>query len=270
MVDLYLFCDESGTMPSKDSDGPFCVATVSSTNSIPAVSRGAGHIQDLAAVFTERACVPFVVFVRPRAGYEEKVDLKYSKINTMARATRLTTGRHEYLPKNGHNIRNLIWIRCMAISLMNDVLRQEEPAAIRNIQIILDRKTMPKVSRRLFEDRVRSLAEDINGPGLGADLSSRSAVDRRRHVHFGRKDISILWSDESAAREFGDGLFLAHRLSSLAKVALEGALEAELAQSLSIPITALFYDATEDVIRPLPRTVVNRWKVNTGLPEPYE
>lgn len=268
MANLIILCDESGTMPEADDDSPFCAAAIA-TRRAPTLEKRGGYVEDLAEAFRENQCVPFVVFVRPRPGYRTMLRKKASKMNTMARGTRLITGENVYLPDRGHNPRDMIWIRCMAISLVNVVLRSERPEAVRRLTVVLDSKSMRQESRRLFEDRVRSMASDINGPAGAAEQPS----DRpRRRVHFEPKDVSVLWSKKRASPqlEFEDGLFLADRLSGLARTALEERAEASLAADLSMKVEDLFYDATPDVVRNLPESSVQRWRSRTGLPEPQE
>ena len=266
MTNLIILCDESGTMPEADNDAPFCAAAIA-TPRVPTLEKRSGYVEDLSAAFRENQCVPFVVFVKPIPGYGSMLRRKASKMNTMARATRLMTGENVYLPDRGHNPRDMIWIRCMAISLVNVVLRSERPDAVRRLTVALDSKSMREPSRRLFEDRVRSIASDINGPAAAAEQPGHGA---RRYVRFGPKDVSVVWFDKQASLQFGDGLFLADRLSGMARTALEAGAEARLAEDLSMKLEDLFYDATPDVVRPLAKPSVRRWRSRTGLPEPSE
>ena len=270
MTRVFLFGDESGTMPANDGDEPFCVATIATSEKPPAIVNRSGKIQALVEIFRQIRCVPHVVFVRPTRGYGELLRRKTSKMNTMARATRLRTRSHEYFSDRGYNPRDMIWIRCMAVSLVRAVVRRARAGPIRAVSLILDSKSMAEGSRRLFVDRVCSMAEDIRGPRANVQQGNQPSLDTREHIQFGRDDVSVFWSDEMPSPDFEDGLFLAHRLSGLAKTALETATEAELAEDLSMEFTDLFYDATLDVMRPLPRAAVQRWKNQTGLPEPVE
>jgi len=229
MTKLFLFCDESGTMPANDNDGPFCAATIAISERPPTLANRSGHIGDLADVFDEVKCVPQVVFVRPGKGYGDLLRHKTSKINTMARATRLIIGSNEYLPNNGHNPRNTVWIRCMGVCLVRAVAWAAKLGPISAVSVILDRKSMAEASRRLFVDRVRSLAMDIKGPGEYVKLGKQSSSCSGEFIRFGRDDVSVFWSDEVSLPEFEGGLFLAHCLSGLAKTALESATEAKLA-----------------------------------------
>lgn len=261
-------------MPTDDHHHPFCAAAIATFDAPPALKNGSGHKNDLAEVFGKFKCAPQVVFVRPGRGYGDLLQRKTSKLNTMARATRLITGSNDYFPDHGHNMRNMVWIRCMAVCLARAVVltAKTEPEQIREVTeaiVILDRKTMTKPSRQLFTDRVCSLAEDISSP-RNAVVSDKSSADIRELIRFGRDDVSVFWSDEIPPSESQDGLFLAHRLSGLANTALSSATEAHLAQDLSMEFADLFYDATPDVVRPISKTAVDRWKKRTGLPEPLE
>ena len=252
MAKLFLFCDEAGTMPVDDRDPPFCVAAVATPLAPPAALKACGHPSELAEVFADLGCVPFVCFVRPTKGYGSLFRRKTSKMNTMARAVRLATGSHAYLPEHGHNARNLIWIRCMNLALVRAVLETPEPDGLRFVYVTLDEKTMAAASRRLFVDRVQSMTHDI-------PLSD-----------FHPEEVLVEWSDELSSSDYDPGLLLADLLSKRARYAIERCSEGELAQELAIEPKNLFYDATEDLIRPIPQASIERWKRLTGLPEPAE
>ena len=251
-TDLIVLGDESGTMPEGDSDQPFCAAAIASISGVPVPTTISGHKKNVTAACADLSYVPQVVFVRPGPGYEQQLRAKMSKADTMARASRLVTGSHIYLPETGHNTRNLIWIRCVLLSLTRAVIRAKDVSKIQSIVVVLDQKTLGAPHRLMFSDLVCDQCKHVLG---------RTSIGYK---------ISVLWSDESAAAPFEDGLLLAHHVSKLAWKALKRREEAALAEDFSLSEIDLFYDATPDVLAPPPRGVVEKWKRNTGLPEPSE
>lgn len=266
MSSLSIFCDESGTMPVDDTAGVFCVAVLTTQRSTVRLEKRRGHMRTIAAKLKELECLPQVVFVKPRDGYGNLLQSKMSKMNTMARAVRLIRGSHEYLPVSAHNSRNLIWIRCMAICVVRAVVRRAELGPISSVRVILDEKTLPQPSRRMFEDRVRCLRDDILGPNADAASEGKTNSAVVRNIQFARDQVSITWSSPDT----DDGLYLAHRLSGLAKTAIEKSTESDCARALGMEQGDLFYDSTPDVVRAISTRSVERWKRRTGLPEPLE
>lgn len=250
--EIVAFGDESGTMPSGDTDLPFCAAVLAAVGEAPVLSSRSGKRSDVVEACLALRLTPQVVYVSPRPGFGHQLSSKMSKINTMARASRLITGDHAYLPERGYSARNLLWSRCMAVCLVRAVLRTGAINSVARVRIVLDRKTFNERERALFIDRVVSQSQDIFGQ------SSR------------RYEVVALWSDDPDAEPFGDGLFLAHHVSGLARKALQSGTEEALAEQLGVPSSDLFYDATADVLAPLPPWSVEKWKCRTGLPEPSE
>ena len=253
-------------MQVDDAGGVFCVAVLTTQTSVIRLEERSGHLKDIALKLKELKCLPQVVFVKPRDGYGDLLRSKMSKMNTMARASRLITGSHEYLPRSAHNSRNLIWIRCMAICVVRAVVKRAELGPISSVRVILDEKTLPQPSRRMFEDRVYCLRDDILGSNVGAASEGRSDSAVVRNIQFARDQVSITWSSPDT----DDGLYLADRLSGLAKTAIEKSTQLDCAQALGMEQGDLFYDSTPDVIRAVPKRLIERWKRRTGLPEPLE
>ena len=140
MTRVTIFGDESGTMPVADGDGPFCTAAIATLGPPPVLNDRSGHRIDVFLACTTALCVPQVAFVRPSQGYGQQLRAKTSKMSTMARASRLVTGSHEYVPDRGYSARNLVWIRSMAIGLARVVVRMTDPQSIDSVVVALDRK----------------------------------------------------------------------------------------------------------------------------------
>lgn len=250
MSRVTIFGDESGTMPEDDGDRPFCVAALATVAQPPLVQARSGHRGDVLRACASVGCVPQVVYVRATPGYGRKLRAKTSKMSTMARASRLMTGSHEYFPDQGYSSRNMVWIRSVALCVARAVMRVLNPDTIEEVEVVLDRKTMTGRERALFTDRLSSQSRDI-------------FRDSQKTY-----EVQIRWSDDPDASPFQSGLFLAHHVSRLARRALEAGTEEVLAQDLGLGQLEVFYDATHDVIAPLPRWSIEKWKKRTGLPEP--
>ena len=63
MATLYIFGDESGTMPVSDTDKPFVAATVAVLDNPPALIRGSDDDEKMVEIFTSLNIVPFAAIV---------------------------------------------------------------------------------------------------------------------------------------------------------------------------------------------------------------
>lgn len=266
MNTVSIFCDESGTMPAGDADGVFCVAGIITQTSSIELAERTGFLENIAGALKDLECIPQVVFVEPQVGYGNRLGSKMAKMNAMARASRLVTGSHDYLPGSAHNSGNLIWLRCMAICVVRAVVRRAEVGPIGFVRVVSDKKSLAGPTRRLFEDRLRCLREDILGPTAYTPAEGRFDSPVVSNIRFTRDQVSVT----SSSRDKDDGLYLADRLCGLAKASIEKSTQAELARELGVDQDDLFYNATPDVIHALPKWSVERWKHRTGLPEPRE
>jgi hypothetical protein len=140
----------------------------------------------------------------------------------------------------------------MAVCLARVVVLVGTLETIENVVVALDRKTITPRERALFTERLRLQSRDILGESSNP------------------YEVEVHWSDDPEAAAFQDGLFLAHHLSRLAREALEAGTEEVLAKELGVARLELFYDTTADVVAPLPRWSIEKWKRRTGLPEPSE
>ena len=264
MATLYIFGDESGTMPLHDTDKPFVAATVAVLDRKPTEADGR-LIESLKGL----NALPFAAIVKPFPGYGKLVKTKYDKIRVMASATRLLTGASS---PDEISIRNIIWSHAMIQAIGQLVLGTLfNASSIDDILVLLDEKTMKSSERSLFtgtvtnhmELGIRNILSDIEhlNPGIIAEWKDR--------VQFTAKSISINWSDDSEEFKSEFGLKLAHRLSQkLYKWQTRGA------PNMATVLRDAGYESPisdiTDLVTRLNQRIIDNFKKNTGLPEPRD
>jgi len=274
MTTLYIFGDESGTMPVNDNDKPFVAATVAVLNNNPAYIKGSNDNNILVDIFKNLDIMPFAAIVKPFSGYGKAMEHKYEKMNVMARATRLITGANaKYLDKkvleNGFDLRNLVWVHAMLQAIAHSVLNKVFTNKIDSVKIILDRKTMMPSMRILFKEMISSqmgvgTREFIKSfYPINCDLVSRW----ESNVAFSADSTSLNWSDDSVELEKLFGLKLADRLAR--KIYNDNISNIQHFENMlkDAGFKEFLVDITNAVSR-LDRRLVDNFKKNTGLPEP--
>lgn len=276
MATLFIFGDESGTMPLSDSDKPFITATVSFLDNPPVLIEGSDNNEKLVEIVKGLNAIPSAMLVKPYPGYGKAIKTKYSKMQIMARATRLVTGANaSYLDQktltNGFDPRNMIWCHAMLTAIGYAVLNTAFSSTINTVRIILDQKTMRPSMRTFFKEMV------VQQMGTGTDeyLSTlhhmnSSVIDLwKSRVRFSAESTFLSWSDECDEFNNEFGLRLADRLSR----------KIYQSQSTSDPgIETLLKDAgytdwvvdLSRIITQFDQRVIDNFKKKTGLPEPKE
>ena len=141
MAVLYMYADESGTMPQRDTDTPFVTAIVSFFGDQSDLMHATGHRSEIISKLLSSNAIPFVAFVKPFPGYESCINLKLSKMNIMARVTRLLTRANtQYLDEHGIGLRNYIWIYTMQQAIGNIVRVAMRNHSIDALQILMDQR----------------------------------------------------------------------------------------------------------------------------------
>lgn len=274
MATLYIFGDESGTMPVDDADKPFVAATVAVLDNPPVIVPGSDDDEKMVEIFTSLSIIPFAAIVTPYPGYGRALKAKYDKIQTMARATRLVTrARASYLDekmlKEGFDLRNTIWGHAMVQSVARAVLNTVFTISVNAVEVILDRKTMTQSIRQFFKEFI------VNGLGEGTRQSLRSILPLNQtvisewegRVRFSSKTTGFRWSDESEELEKQFGLRLADRFARKVyqgRIARKPGIEERLKAA---GFESFVEDITESVTRIDPR-LVEKFREITGLPEP--
>ena len=265
MAILYIFGDESGTMPLNDDDNPFVAAAVAV---LDRKSWPVNVKKNIFEVLKGLNALPSAAIVKPFPGYSKLVKTKYDKLQVMAQATRLVTGASS---PGDFSVRNTIWSHAMIQAVGQTVLRTIFTGSIEGIQILLDEKTMRSPERSLFTGTV------INHMEVGIKeilarikpLNQDVIVEWENRVLFSAENISINWSDESEEFRSEFGLNLAHRLSQR----LYGSVTGRATDVGPILRAAGFDDPMIDItgiISRLDQRIIDNFRRNTGLPEPRE
>jgi len=249
---LYLFGDESGTMPLHDDDKPFVAASVSVLDK---------NEKRLFEALQELSAVPFAAIVQPFPGFGKMIKTKFDKMDVMARAVRIATGAPE--PKK-LNDRDIVWGHAMGQAIIHAVRVSTSTTPIDELQILLDQKSMKPNERALFREAIKGYML-MTIPAILKELRPEWAS----RLRFSDRTISIHWSDESDEFESEFGLKLADRLSrKIYRLQVDNATDVK-----SVLKNAGFEDAVIDVaqvVTSLDHRIVDNLKRITGLPEPRE
>lgn len=273
---MLIYGDESGTMPLNDGDKPFIAATVSCLDNPPMLIEGSNNNEKLVAILKNLNATPSAMVVKPYPGYSNAIKTKYSKMQIMARATRLVTGANaNYLDRktltNGFEPRNMIWCHAMLTSIGYAVLNTAFNSTINEVRIILDQKTMRPSMRTFFKEMVVQQMGVGTSEYLSTLLHMNSSVIGlwKSRVRFSAESTYLNWNDECAEFKNEFGLRLADRLSR------------KIYQSQSTGdsgIETLLKDAghadcivdLSRIVTRLDKRVIENFKEKTGLPEPKE
>ena len=276
MPTLYIFGDESGTMPVNDSDKPFVAATVAVIGNPPVLVEGSDNDGKMVEIFRSLNAIPSATVVKPYPGYSKAVKAKHAKMQVMARATRLVTGANaQYLDQktltDGFDLRNTVWCRAMLTAIGYTVLNTVFTSTINRVRIILDEKTM-RPSMRLF---FREMVVQQMGVGTNQFLTTLLHMNPsligswKNRVQFSDESTFFNWSDDSDEFQKEFGLRLADRFSR--KIYQARAMNQPGIETLLKD--AGFNDFVVDiskVITSLDQRVIENFKRRTGLPEPKE
>lgn len=273
MAVLYLYADESGTMPQRDTDAPFVTATVSFFGDQPDLMHVTRHRSEIISRLFSLNAIPFVAFVKPFPGYEDSINLKLSKINIMARVTRLLTRANtQYLDEHGIGLRNYIWIYAMQQAIGNTVGVAMRKDSIDALQILMDQKTLPVPTRTLFTEQVLAKSEQVRDVLARLKTLSPNRISLyENNIRFTRNSTSLHWSDEMEVLDKDSRLKLSDKLARIAYRNIRDGHLDELTESLA---KAGFPDSvmnlTEIIMSPLKSRLVAAWERTTGLKEPRD
>jgi hypothetical protein len=214
-MNLYVFGDEFGTMPTQDGKQPFVAATLAVLGELPAMPKYSGTRPWLLRQFRQLNVMPHVAFVMPAAGYAARLHSKFDKMNVMARTRRLLDGANaKYLNEDGLNPRNFVWIHCMQQALVAATAKTVLLGPIDGILIHLDQKSMKAGERALFAKcisrTVTNLREELQK--LTGQKFSTVALQNLRCC---KTQPQLTWSDNvlSPSPCQVTGLILADRLA---------------------------------------------------------
>lgn len=217
MTTLRIFGDESGEIAIDDNDGPFVAATVSFLGDNPIIHELQRRSDLFVNQLKEIKAIPRVAFVYPQPGYGERLAKKYSKINTMARVTRLITGANEqYLTRGGIELRNHIWSRCMGGAIIQAIVSAIAIDSIDNVVIVLDQRSLAKPQKNLFRRTLNGIRANLDNILNGIErLKPIGVAGLKANPRFSQDSMSILFSDDPAVIDAEGGLLLADHLAKL-------------------------------------------------------
>ncbi len=270
MNTLYIYAEECGTMPLDDSGQPFVGAAVAAPQPISGTLDLRFDVPRLIRYLAKNSASPFLAHVKPFPGYGAHVSAKFAKMDTMAKERRRVTGIHEYLPADGVAIRNNIWVHCVTQAAGQALARHAFRDPIDRVVLTFDQKSLAPESRRMVIDECRKIPQRIRETAAKyLPLKPYQVASVLGNVRVAPADMVIQWSDEPGAAGTEDGLHLADRLAwhyqkHLQKPTQPTFLDA-LEQAGHKDIT---YDVTPAVISPIDRESIEKWKRDTGLPEP--
>ena len=271
MTTLFVFGDESGTMPLHDKAPPFAAATVSFFGSEPACAPSDPDVRQLASTIAGLGGIAFSGYVKPRPGYAEALEGRQSKLDTMARSARLSHGRNrDFIPRDGISRRNEIWSLCMQEVVGFAYALAVHRGPVDALEVFLDRKTLAAEDRNRFRFVLSGQADRFGDvlrrlPPVHQERA-RILQDRNR----ARPDTtSVRWSDEAGAESSAAGLRLAHHLARFARAMVMDPGTVDL-PSVCTDEGCHFdqIDLTDIAIRPVDRENVHIWENATGLREP--
>ena len=254
-------------MPMNDTDNVFVAAMVFCTGLHPNI--GSTHDLGKSSVFLsclKKLDVDFCFCtIKPYPGYGESIQSKLSKMDTMARTTRLLTGRNtDFLPPdNGLPFGNMVWIYAMQSALQTSLVETILEGPVTSVELYLDRKTMAKATRDLFITHIQGLRKNLFEVLLKLDdIAPPERKGIYRNCRFER--ILVKWSDDPGTEDAADGLRLAHYVASLSRSDLISRKQ----KFLQPDIAAREHNITGYWATPISPEAVKSWERLTGLTEP--
>jgi hypothetical protein len=218
---LFVFGDEYGTMPVKDDDGPFLVATVALRAPLLTDTETSGHPGSVAEKLCEIGALVHVAYAIPSVSYGEMFLAKIARIDTLARASFVKDGRNaRFWNEYGVRIRNHVWVNCMGASVSAAVANAALMGRIEEIHVHLDQKTLSAESLATFCAAVARIPENLKGILLRFpnSVGARTALN---DVQACTPKLAVTWRGTEDQHELAFGLKLAHLVAYHAGKAFE-------------------------------------------------
>jgi hypothetical protein len=271
---LYVYVDECGLPPLDDHDKPYVAAAASALQPVSDTRSLRFDVDLLLGHMARNHATAFLAHVSPFPGYGQRVAAKFGKMDTMAKARKLVTGVHEYLPAGGLRVRNTLYSHCISQAVGQALTKHAFRGAIERLVVTFDQMTLAPENRRMVIDECRKVPRRL------ADVAASYRTVDHRHVEqlegllnnlqITPTDIVIQWSDEPGAAGTADGLHLADRLAWHYRKHLEKPTNPTsfLDHLSGAGHTDITFDVTPVVVTPIDRDSIDRWERDTGLPEP--
>ena len=269
---LYIFSDESGTMPREDGDDPFVTATIGFLDKLPSFVPGSNDNDTLANILKSQKALPVITFVRPFPNYGNLLKNRYEKFEIMARAKCLLEGKTiQYPDKNEINICNDVWQQTISQAIIHNLLNIAfDYSLCTKIRFIFDEKTMTQNRRDLFEEIIRNvdlmLREYLTE--FNKDYPESLVSSIINNIQYYRDSVSVIWSDSPHfPQNYTFGLKLADRVARKSYQTLKGKFDFFLLLEKA-GFKDFTIDITQQIARPVDKKLIENWKRETGLPEP--
>ena len=138
---------------------------------------------------------------------------------------------------------------------------------IDQVKIILHQKTLSKEIKNLFRDKLSDLPSIIRNVLLGHRQMDSMKIDRfLANLNFQTDSINIQLADEDSV----PALWRAHYLALLSRRELLGKNRVSLFKALENKGYKDFEnDVTQFFVKPPDSEIIEKWKRDTGLPEPH-
>jgi len=268
---IYIYGDESGTMPIKDNDPPFVVCTISTTIDIPEFRETHRHINWIIERINEFTASPHWIYVQPKNGYEKALQKRYYQMHLMSRITRLMTGANKsYISSRGINLRNYIWIRSMILAIGQTIISKVIKTKVTDLYIILDDKSLSNEDIILFKKIVSEIiTTTYDILSLIECLSPDIIKVWKENVEISEENIHINWRSNLKNAKHNGGLILADYLSHYFLRMLIHNRLSQLIEMLKFEgVSFSIQDITDDIIKPIDPRTTKKWEKETGLKEP--
>lgn len=273
---LWVFGDESGTMPLRDEDGVFMATTFAilepNARKVPTNRlQMKGTIESLKMLHAR----PSASIVRPTPGYGAALKRKIDTLNTLGGLTRLMSGANrEFMPEGGHQPRNLVWAEAMqqAVGMAILFCSMKHHLIPGTVTVFLDRKTLKTEMRALIRHQAKSYPETASmALNQTADqLAGNVSLALREFAKALRSappPVSICWSDEPGFSDPISGLQLAHALSKylFADERSAGSNPPFRTHLEAAGFREVVGDITHVLLTPVSDEAVGRWQRDHGL-----
>ena len=271
MSNLILFGDESGTMPKTKNDGPFVTSFVSYVGDNIERCQIDFHRKDFIQSLAKNDILPMITFVRPGENYFHVLKNKMTKINLMARMTRLITGNNaDYLTNIGFPTANFIWIFAMSEAISLSIYKNITIHKIDEIKIFLDQKTLAGPTRKFFLSNIYKIPTLMKNTLLKFyDVNPKYIENAFSNINFSNESISIHWSNELNKDQFKNGFLTAHHLAKYSFTSIRRwGIEFLEKKLRNAGFNNSMRDVTALLTAPINDKAIEVWKKNTGLPEP--
>lgn len=214
---LFIFIDESGTMPLNKEKDIFVAAGFSTFNDYPIFKEKKGKKTWLIGQLIKHSAIPFISYIEPDDEYLIKVKQRFDQIEEMAKVTLGTTGNNKkYFPTDGLKRRNMIYINtinnCIGQIILNSTIKDR----IDEITIYLDQKTLKKTSLNLFNNQIKRELKIMNSSIDKIHDIPESLKDFiKSRLNWNENEVRIFWSNQPESFSAEYGLELAHYLCHL-------------------------------------------------------